>query len=162
MPLATLPPRGGHGPMITRMVVQTTLWLAAMGAILFLAAGDWRWPQGWVFLSELGLSSLAVSFWLLRHDPAFLESRLSAPVRRDQMPWDRIFMLVVGESCPICSAIDSRADLSLGLLEQLLPPRKRVRSLRISGKFLKVPLQPAMPVTALVRKRNARRELFSV
>ena len=32
---ATLPPRGGHGPMITRMVVQTTLWLAAMGAILF-------------------------------------------------------------------------------------------------------------------------------
>ena len=59
---ATLPPRGGHGPMITRMVVQTTLWLAAMGAILFLAAGDWRWPQGWVFLGELGLSSFAVSF----------------------------------------------------------------------------------------------------
>jgi hypothetical protein len=32
--------------MITRMLVQTTLWLAAMGAILFLAAGDWRWLQG--------------------------------------------------------------------------------------------------------------------
>jgi protein-S-isoprenylcysteine O-methyltransferase Ste14 len=31
----------------------------------------------------------------LRHDPALLESRLSAPVRRDQMPWDRIFMLTV-------------------------------------------------------------------
>jgi hypothetical protein len=30
--------------MVTRMVVQTTLWLTAMGAILFLAAGDWRWP----------------------------------------------------------------------------------------------------------------------
>ena len=81
--------------MITRMVVQTTLSLAAMGAILFLAAGDWRWPQGWVFLGELGLSSFAVSFWLLRHDPALLESRMSAPVRRDQMPWDRIFMLAV-------------------------------------------------------------------
>ena len=31
----------------------------------------------------------------MRHDPALLESRLSSPVRRDQMPWDRIFMLAV-------------------------------------------------------------------
>jgi hypothetical protein len=37
------------------------------GQSLFLAAGDWRWPQGWVFLGEFGLSSFAVSFWLLRH-----------------------------------------------------------------------------------------------
>jgi protein-S-isoprenylcysteine O-methyltransferase Ste14 len=76
------------------MLVQT-LWLAGMGAILFLAAGDWRWPQGWVFLGELGLASFALYFWLLRHDPALLESRMSAPLRRDQMPWDRIFMLAV-------------------------------------------------------------------
>jgi hypothetical protein len=33
-------------PMITRMVVQTAIWLAAMAAILFLAAGDWGCPQG--------------------------------------------------------------------------------------------------------------------
>jgi protein-S-isoprenylcysteine O-methyltransferase Ste14 len=66
-----------------------------MRAILFLAAGDWRWLQGWVFLGELGFFSFAVSLWLLRYHPALLESRLSAPVRRDQMPWDRIFMLAV-------------------------------------------------------------------
>src|SRR5471032_479434 len=81
--------------MIARMVVQTTLLLTVMGAILFFAAGDWRWPQAWVFLAEIGLSSFAVSFWLLRHDPALLESRLSAPVQRDQMPWERIFMLAI-------------------------------------------------------------------
>jgi protein-S-isoprenylcysteine O-methyltransferase Ste14 len=80
---------------MTRMVIVTTLWLAAMGAILLFAAGDWRWPQGWVFLAEIGLSSFMVSFWLLRHDPALLESRLSPPMRRDQMPWDRIFILAV-------------------------------------------------------------------
>jgi len=40
----------------------------------------WRWQQSWVFLGELGLSSFAVSFWLLRHDPALLESRLTTPV----------------------------------------------------------------------------------
>jgi protein-S-isoprenylcysteine O-methyltransferase Ste14 len=76
-------------------MITQPLWLAGMGAILFLAAGDWRWPQGWVFLAELGLASFALYFWLLRHDPALLESRMSAPLRRDQMPWDRIFMLAV-------------------------------------------------------------------
>ena len=32
------------------------------------------------FLGELGLSSFAVSFWLLHHDPALLELRLTTPV----------------------------------------------------------------------------------
>jgi hypothetical protein len=31
--------------MITRMVVLMALWLAAMAAILFLAAGDWAGRQ---------------------------------------------------------------------------------------------------------------------
>ncbi len=78
--------------MITRIVVQTTLWLAGMGGVLFVAAGDWRWPQGWALLAELGVCSFAVSFWLLRHDPALLATRLSGPIGRDQVPWDRLFM----------------------------------------------------------------------
>jgi protein-S-isoprenylcysteine O-methyltransferase Ste14 len=79
--------------MITRMVVQTTTWLAAMGVILFAAAGDWGWPQGWILLGEIAISSFAVSFWLARHDPALLTSRLSAPLQRDQRPWDRVFIV---------------------------------------------------------------------
>ena len=47
----------GGAPMITRMVVQTTISLAAMGIILFVAAGDWGWPQGWAFLGEIAISS---------------------------------------------------------------------------------------------------------
>jgi uncharacterized membrane protein YgdD (TMEM256/DUF423 family) len=65
----------------------------AVAAILFLAAGDWGWPQGWVFLGEVAVSTFAVNLWLARHDPALLASRLSAPVQRDQRPWDRTFML---------------------------------------------------------------------
>jgi hypothetical protein len=53
--------------MITRMVVQTAIWVAAMAAILFLAAGDWGWPQGWVFLGEVAVSTFAVNFRLARH-----------------------------------------------------------------------------------------------
>jgi protein-S-isoprenylcysteine O-methyltransferase Ste14 len=80
--------------MITRMVVQTTIGLVVIAAILFPAAGDWGWPQGWVFLAEVAVSTFAVNLWLLRHDPALLASRLSVPVQRDQRSWDRMFMLV--------------------------------------------------------------------
>jgi protein-S-isoprenylcysteine O-methyltransferase Ste14 len=78
--------------MITRMVAQTTTWLVAMGLILFVAAGDWGWPQGWAYLAEIAISSFAFGFWLARHDPALLAARLSAPVQRDQQLWDRTFM----------------------------------------------------------------------
>lgn len=98
-------------PMITRMVVQTTSWLAGMGAILFLAAGDWGWPQGWVFLGEIAISSFALGFWLARHDPALLATRLSAPVQPDQRPWDRAFMAaaaLVFVTWLVASAFDAR------------------------------------------------------
>jgi protein-S-isoprenylcysteine O-methyltransferase Ste14 len=100
-----------RGPMIMRMVVQTTVWLIAMGALLFIAAGDWGWPQGWVFLCEIALSSFAVSFWLARHDPALLATRLSAPVQPDQRPWDRVFMAVgavIFVSWLVVCALDAR------------------------------------------------------
>jgi hypothetical protein len=97
--------------MIMRMAIQTTIWLAVMGIILFVAAGDWGWPQGWAFLVEIAISSVAVSLWLARHDPALLEARLSAPVQRDQRPWDRIFMAagaLVFVSWLVLSALDAR------------------------------------------------------
>ena len=80
--------------MITRLVVQLAISLAAIAATLFLAAGDWGWPQGWVFLGEVAVSTFAVNLWLARHDPALLASRLSAPMQRDQQPWDRTFMVL--------------------------------------------------------------------
>jgi protein-S-isoprenylcysteine O-methyltransferase Ste14 len=97
--------------MIARLVLQTAISLAVLAAILFLAAGDWAWPQGWVFLGEVALSMLAVNVWLVRHDPALLASRLSAPMQRDQRPWDRVFMLVglvVFVSWLVLCALDAR------------------------------------------------------
>ena len=81
--------------MITRLLIQTFALVVMMGALLFLAAGDWQWPQAWLFLGEFLISGLAVGIWLARHDPALLAERMTALVRRDQMRWDRIFMSVV-------------------------------------------------------------------
>ena len=98
-------------PMILRMTIQTTIWLAALAIILFVSAGDWGWPQGWAFLIEIAISSFAVSLWLARHDPALLEARLSAPVHRDQRRWDRAFMAagaLVFVAWLVVSALDAR------------------------------------------------------
>lgn len=78
--------------MATRGLLQTTLWLIALGGILFGAAGDWYWPQAWAFLGETGISTFAVGTWLAYHDPELLKARLSRPFQRDQMPWDRPFL----------------------------------------------------------------------
>jgi protein-S-isoprenylcysteine O-methyltransferase Ste14 len=78
--------------MGTRALIQTTVWLVVLAGCLFIAAGDWRWPQAWAFLAEVGISSVIVTVWLGRHDPALLESRLSKPFHGDQQRWDRLFL----------------------------------------------------------------------
>jgi hypothetical protein len=55
--------------IVLRMFVQTTAWLAAMGAVLFLAAGDLRWPPGWLFLGELALFSYVMGLGLATRSP---------------------------------------------------------------------------------------------
>jgi protein-S-isoprenylcysteine O-methyltransferase Ste14 len=97
--------------MITRMIVQTAVLIAVLAVILCVAAGDWGWPQAWIFVGEVAISSFAVSAWLLRHDPALLASRLSSPVQPDQRPWDRIFMAIGGVvffSWLVVCALDAR------------------------------------------------------
>ena len=78
------------------MLVRTSLWLVAMGGLLFLAAGDPGWPQAWVFLGEVGAFTFAIGFWLAGHDPALLKARLASPLHRDQKPWDRAFIVLAG------------------------------------------------------------------
>jgi protein-S-isoprenylcysteine O-methyltransferase Ste14 len=82
--------------MGTRRNVRTALWLIGMGAILFTAAGDWRWPQAWAFLAESAVSAFAIGFWLARHDPALLEARTTQPFHPGQSAWDRFFLASAG------------------------------------------------------------------
>jgi protein-S-isoprenylcysteine O-methyltransferase Ste14 len=86
----------GTPKMAKRAIIQTMLWLVALAALLFAAAGDWRWPQAWVFLAESATASFAFVGWLARVDPALLESRLSSGFHRDQSLWDRVFLCCVG------------------------------------------------------------------
>jgi protein-S-isoprenylcysteine O-methyltransferase Ste14 len=50
--------------------------LVAVGAVLFAPAWTFNYWQAWVFLSVFGLSSLAVTVYLMKNDPKLLERRM--------------------------------------------------------------------------------------
>jgi len=79
--------------MFLRAMVQTGIFVAAMGGLLFLAAGDPRWPQAWIFLAMMAANSVVFCAWLARSDPALLEARLSGPVKPGQARWDQLFII---------------------------------------------------------------------
>ncbi len=75
--------------MIRRLILQTTIWIAAMGVLLFVPAGTLAWPAAWIYLAEMGVTGIAAGLWLARHDPALLAERMSMLIQRDQKPWDK-------------------------------------------------------------------------
>jgi len=50
--------------------------LVVMGAVLFVSAWTFNYWQAWVFLSVFGLSSLAVTVYLMKNDPKLLKRRM--------------------------------------------------------------------------------------
>jgi len=81
--------------MTRRVIVQNTLWIAVIAAILFVPAGTLAWPGAWAFLAIMAVGGLTISFWLARHDPALLAERMAPPIQRGQKLWDKIFMSVI-------------------------------------------------------------------
>ena len=57
------------GKLLVRAAIQTTIWLAFMAVLLFVSAGNWRWPQGWAFIFIFAAGSAAICGWLLRREP---------------------------------------------------------------------------------------------
>src|SRR3954471_23560502 len=96
--------------MIARLLLQSTITTAAMGALLFVTAGTLHWPSAWVFLATSALLGplggwwlypvapplLAPlgGWWLSRVDPALLAERLRPVLQKDQPAADKAFMAV--------------------------------------------------------------------
>jgi protein-S-isoprenylcysteine O-methyltransferase Ste14 len=57
--------------------------------LMFLPAGTFAWPQGWVFFVIFNACSQATGIWLLKTNPELLKARMQSPVGGDQRPRDR-------------------------------------------------------------------------
>ncbi|WP_426614943.1 hypothetical protein [Bradyrhizobium sp. McL0616] len=80
--------------MIARLLLQNTILTAAMGALLFAAAGTLHWPGAWVLLITSVLLGPLCGWWLERIDPALLAERLRPVIQKDQPAADKAFMVV--------------------------------------------------------------------
>ena len=75
--------------MVSKLITQTAVWIAAMAAVLFVAAGTVRWPAAWVFLAEMAGLGLAIGLWLARRDPRCSPSVLPPASRPRRKPGTR-------------------------------------------------------------------------
>ncbi len=80
--------------MIARLILQNSLFVIVLAAVLFASAATLHWPQAWSFLATLAVLGPACGWWLARTDPALLAERMRLTARDGQPAADRKFMLV--------------------------------------------------------------------
>lgn len=99
-----------HDPLIRRLILHTSIWLAVLGAILFVSAGTIHWPQAWVLLIESAVLGLASGILIARHDPQLLRERMRGPIQKGQKPWDKALLGGIFALCmaiPIVAGVDA-------------------------------------------------------
>lgn len=62
---------------------------------LMWPAGTWHWFEAWLIVGLWTLFGIAMTRYLLRHDPALLAERLKlVPLHKEQKTWDKVIMLL--------------------------------------------------------------------
>ena len=83
-------------PINTRMLVGQIVGLFLVFALaFFLPAGTIAWPAGWIFLALFFGFVVALSLWLLQHNPALLHERMKGNYQAGQKTWDKVFHTLV-------------------------------------------------------------------
>jgi len=75
--------------VVRRFVVQTLLWLAISGAILFASAGTVQWPEGWAYLGLWLAGAIISGLTLAQKNPEILKERMRSPMQAQQKRWDK-------------------------------------------------------------------------
>jgi protein-S-isoprenylcysteine O-methyltransferase Ste14 len=65
-----------------------------MASLLFIAAGTFDYWQAWAFLAVHFAASLAITFYLMKHDPALLARRMSGGPFAEKEPAQKIIVSI--------------------------------------------------------------------
>jgi protein-S-isoprenylcysteine O-methyltransferase Ste14 len=82
--------------LIRRLIIQNAIWMAALGALLFVPAGRLHWPAAWVFLGTLGGLGILGGLWFVKINPGLLIERMRPMIQQDQPKADKLFIVVFG------------------------------------------------------------------
>lgn len=86
-------------------MVGSLLYLLLLPAILFVLAGDWRWPEGWTFSVIFTLMCFATLIYLYFYDPELLKERYGSPFQESQKRWDKVLLSLFLFECIVWFAI---------------------------------------------------------
>ncbi len=78
-----------------KMLIQTAVWLAITGTVLFLSAGTLDWAEAWIFLGLWLAGGLTSGLTLARTNPEIVQERMRSPLQRDQKSWDKPFIIAI-------------------------------------------------------------------
>jgi protein-S-isoprenylcysteine O-methyltransferase Ste14 len=78
---------------LRKLVRQSLVHLALLAAALFLGAGTLAWPAAWAYLAYLAAYGFVLTRWLLRHDPALLNERMTGFSKPGLKTWDKLFLV---------------------------------------------------------------------
>jgi len=77
----------------TWLSLAVRMSLFAVG--LMWPAGTWQWWEAWVLVALWTCFAMAMTVYLLRHDPALLAERMKlVPIQKYQKIWDKVLMLL--------------------------------------------------------------------
>jgi len=68
--------------MIAKLLLQNLIWIAAMGALLFVPAGTLHWPAAGNLPGTIAILGISCGLWLARTDPALLAERMHPMMQR--------------------------------------------------------------------------------
>lgn len=74
-----------------KVIVVEGIEFLILALCLFISAGTVAWPAAWIFLGLLLVSSLPITWWLLKYDPELIEERLHF---RAELFWDKLLVAI--------------------------------------------------------------------
>ena len=70
--------------LFVQAITKVTLGIILVGALLFIPAGTWSYPQAWLFLGILFIPMIIAGFIMMKVSPALLRKRLNAKEQEDE------------------------------------------------------------------------------
>jgi protein-S-isoprenylcysteine O-methyltransferase Ste14 len=93
-----------------RLIVSSVLTLIAFILCLFLPAGTWAWPRGWLFFSVVIAASIVITLYLRRANPDVIAARVNR--HEGTKGWDRwllgLLIPAMASILPVAALDDGR------------------------------------------------------
>jgi len=77
-----------------RAAARTAGFLVLIAGLTFVSAGTIRFWHGWLFWLSLSVSGIAITVYLLRHDPGVVQRRMRARPRAESRPSQKIVQAI--------------------------------------------------------------------